>query len=200
MAAATTTDVNAVLVEVNGDNVVRALPRPQLLPTFVGGWMPNAAVNAVLSLASWGGACRNATEPPRIGGELSFFTPRPRYSFSARKKCGTQPKIKKCPRKNNLRFVGRPKLPMWIFPLLEVRLLPPNQSNGVHDCLAPCWNQYNCLRPDLLFPVGKVGMKWFCSKSLSSQEKKYTQVVHCTFRWRCCPCNNTATCRCLCHH
>jgi hypothetical protein len=59
-------------------------------------------------------------------GELTFVTPR--YSFSARKETdfyGTQHKIQKFPRKNKLRFVARPKLPMWLFPLLEVRPPPP---------------------------------------------------------------------------
>jgi hypothetical protein len=39
--------------------------------------------------------------------------------------CGTQHKILKHLRKNKLMFVARPKLQMWLFPLLEVRPPPP---------------------------------------------------------------------------
>jgi hypothetical protein len=67
--------------------------------------------------------------------------------------------------------MARPKSPMWLFPLLEVRPPSPNQSKGVHGCLASCWNQYNCLCLDLSFPVGKAGMKRLCLKSQSGQEK-----------------------------
>ncbi len=101
-----------------------------------------------------------------------------------------QHKIQKRCRKNKLRFVARPKSPVWLFPLLEVRPPPPNQFNGIHDFSASCWNHYNCFRPDLPFPVMKVRTKWFCSKSQPGQEKKYTQVVHHASSWHCCPCNN----------
>ncbi len=58
MTVATVADVNAVVVEVNGDkglSTVMALPYPQSLPTFVGSWLLYAAVSAFLSLASQGG-------------------------------------------------------------------------------------------------------------------------------------------------
>ena len=59
--------------------------------------------------------------PPLLGGELSLF---PSYILISRQKkifYGTQHKIQKRLRENKLRFVARPKLPMWLFPLLEVR-------------------------------------------------------------------------------
>ncbi len=48
VVAATDADVNAVVAEeVNRDDAARALPCPQLLPTFLGGRMSNATVSAV---------------------------------------------------------------------------------------------------------------------------------------------------------
>jgi hypothetical protein len=39
--------------------------------------------------------------------------------------CGTQHNKQKRPRKNKLRFVARPKLPRWLFPLLKMMPPPP---------------------------------------------------------------------------
>ncbi len=74
------------------------------------------------------------------------------------------------------KICGQTKYPMWLFPLLEMEPPPPNQSNGVHNCLVSCWNQSNRLRPDLPFPVGKVGMKRFFSKKPIRPRKKVRTI------------------------
>ena len=105
-----------------------------------------------------------------MGGDLSFFTPR---NFVG---CNTKYKIQSHPRKNKLRFVARPKLPMWLFPLPKVRPPPPRPIQRIHNSLASHWNWYKCLHPDLPFGGGKAGAKQFGSKSRSGQEIKYTQA------------------------
>ena len=95
-----------------------------------------------------------------------FFTPLDTHFLS--KKMWTHQKIQNVPEKTNLRS-------MLLFPLLGVRPPQPDQSNGVHDCSASRWNLYNRLCPDIIFPVGKVGMKQFCSIYRSDCITAYTR-------------------------
>ncbi len=88
-----------------------------------------------------------------------------------------------------LRFVARPKLPMWHYSLLGVRPPPPSQSHGVHDCLASQWNQYKCLVQTLLSLLGRLGQSGFAQKNNPTKKKNYTQVVHCASSWHYHPCN-----------
>jgi hypothetical protein len=136
---------------------------PLVVAATQGSWSSLPVVHKYCSLCghSVSPSARAASNPqPAVRGEIAFFSPR--YSFPARKNLILMRHNSKYrhPRKNKVRFVVRPKLPLWLIPLW----IPPPPSKG--DTIAQCHAGIgtNSFIPTFLTLVGT---KWFGSKSQS---------------------------------
>ncbi len=108
----------------------------------------------------------------------------------------TQHKIQKRPRKNKLRFVVRPKLSMWLFPLLEVVWghLHPNPSNAYTIARCDTKTSTNAFVQILFSLLGRLGPSGLAQKAnpvKKSSTQEHKQLVlwhqHCTQLQSHCP-------------